>query len=401
MIREPIVADKFYKGNVKYLNESIEDCFKHRLGPGAVPKLSRINDEKKVNAIMVPHAGYVYSGPTAAHAYSKLVQDGYPETFVILCPNHTGFGENVSVYNEGSWVVPNGVCDVDSELANAIIENSNFAKADFKAHIQEHSCEVQLPFLKYFDSNFKIVPICMIDQAAETSKDLANSIIDAILDVLEEFLNGLTPDKLTEIGESIADFINGIDFQPERLADVVNRLFDALLKIAKTATKNVNWREIGEDIGKLLGDIDWESIISGASDVLEGIKNGLHDLLDGALYEAFGEIGRDAIEGFVMALKTLVNAAIGPFKVFLDAVRFLFGIHSPSTVFLEIGTNIVEGFINGIKVIVEQAKEVWEKLKAKTIEIYENIKQKVVEKTTALKDKAIELYENIKTNIKI
>jgi AmmeMemoRadiSam system protein B len=89
-----------------------------------VPKLSRINKEKQVNAIMVPHAGYVYSGPTAAHAYSKLVKDGYPETFVILCPNHTGYGADVSVYNEGSWVVPNGVCDVDNELADEIIKNT-------------------------------------------------------------------------------------------------------------------------------------------------------------------------------------------------------------------------------------------------------------------------------------
>ena len=104
MIREPAVAGAFYESNVKYLRESIEDCFKHRLGPKELPKLSRINKEKQVNAIMVPHAGYVYSGPTAAHAYSKLVKDGYPETFVILCPNHTGYGADVSVYNEGSWV---------------------------------------------------------------------------------------------------------------------------------------------------------------------------------------------------------------------------------------------------------------------------------------------------------
>ena len=153
MIREPAVAGAFYESNVKYLRESIEDCFKHRLGPGEVPKLSRINKEKQVNAI--------------------------PETFVILCPNHTGYGADVSVYNEGSWVVPNGVCDVDNELADEIIKNSNFAKADFNAHLKEHSCEVQLPFLKYFDSNFKIVPICMMDQSVETSKDLANSIYES------------------------------------------------------------------------------------------------------------------------------------------------------------------------------------------------------------------------------
>ena len=62
MIREPAVAGAFYDSNVKHLRDSIEDCFKHRLGPGEIPKLSRINKEKKVNAIMVPHAGYVYSG---------------------------------------------------------------------------------------------------------------------------------------------------------------------------------------------------------------------------------------------------------------------------------------------------------------------------------------------------
>ena len=100
MIREAVVAGKFYEENVKYLRESIEDCFKHRLGPGEIPTLSRLNKDKQVNAIMVPHAGYVYSGPTAAHGYSKVVKDGYPETFVIICPNHTGFGEDVSVFNE-------------------------------------------------------------------------------------------------------------------------------------------------------------------------------------------------------------------------------------------------------------------------------------------------------------
>ena len=179
MIREPAVAGAFYESNVKYLRESIEDCFKHRLGPGEIPKLSRINKEKEINAIMVPHAGYVYSGPTAAHAYSKLVKDGFPETFVIICPNHTGFGEYVSVFNEGSWIVPNGVADVDSELADNIIRNSNYANADFRAHINEHSIEVQLPFLKYFDSSFKIVPICMMDQSVEASVDLVDSIYEA------------------------------------------------------------------------------------------------------------------------------------------------------------------------------------------------------------------------------
>lgn len=245
---------------------------------------------------------------------------------------------------------------------------------------------------------------------------LANVIIDAILDLLEEFLNGLTPDKLTEIGESIADTINNIDFQPERLADVVNRLFEALLTIARTATKDVDWNEIGEDIGKFLSEINWKEIISGAVEILNGIKDGLWDLLDSALYNAFGEIGRDAIMGFIMALKvlgsTLLHSAMGPFKVLLDAIKAFFGIHSPSTVFFDIGLMIVEGFINGIKSIVEKAKQIWERVKAnaellwfsiklaitnKAREIYENVINKFIEIKTRVTEKVNEIKQNVTT----
>ena len=106
----------------KILKKTIEDCFMNKFGAGSIPELKTFDGSEYPINIMVPHAGYVYSGPTAAHAYSKLVKDGYPETFVILCPNHTGYGADVSVYNEGSWVVPNGVCDVDNELADEIIK---------------------------------------------------------------------------------------------------------------------------------------------------------------------------------------------------------------------------------------------------------------------------------------
>lgn len=179
MIREATVAGMFYESNIKLLREAIEDSFKHRLGLGYIPELSLVNPDKKVYSIMVPHAGHVYSLPVASHAYGKLVEDGYPETFVIVCPNHTGFGADVSVFNEGSWIVPNGKCDVDDELANLIISKSNYASADYLAHQREHSIEVQLPVLKYFESDFKIVPICMMDQSVEASIDLGNSIYEA------------------------------------------------------------------------------------------------------------------------------------------------------------------------------------------------------------------------------
>ncbi len=179
MIREAAVAGMFYENNLKLLRESIEESFKHRLGVGYIPEISFLNPNKKIHSIMVPHAGHVYSLPVASHAYAKLVEDGFPETFVIICPNHTGFGADISVFNEGSWIVPNGKCIVDDELANFIISKSNYASADYLAHQKEHSIEVQLPVLKYFESDFKIVPICMMDQSVEASIDLANSIYEA------------------------------------------------------------------------------------------------------------------------------------------------------------------------------------------------------------------------------
>lgn len=179
MIREAAVSGMFYQDNVRYLRESIESAFIDRLGVGYLPKLSLVKKNENIKSIMVPHAGYTYSLPIASHTYTKLIEDGFPDTFVIICPNHTGFGEEVSVFNEGSWLVPIGKCVVDDELANSIIDNSNFDVVDYLAHQREHSIEVQLPILKYFESDFKIVPICMMDQSPEVAIDLSNSIYES------------------------------------------------------------------------------------------------------------------------------------------------------------------------------------------------------------------------------
>ena len=128
---------------------------------------------------MVPHAGYQYSGAIASHGYCEIVKNGFPEVFIILSPNHTGFGSEISIFNEGEWITPLGNVPVDGEFADSIIEFSDIASADFTAHIREHSIEVQLPFLQYFSADFKIVPITMGKQDFITSTDLANAIYEA------------------------------------------------------------------------------------------------------------------------------------------------------------------------------------------------------------------------------
>ena len=179
MIRQPAVAGAFYPRDAENLKRLIESCFLDDSGAGFIPEISNFEGSDYPINVMVPHAGYQYSGAVASHGYCKIVENGFPEVFIILSPNHTGFGSDISVFNEGEWITPLGSVEVDSEFAEEIISVSDIASADYQAHIREHSIEVQLPFLQYFSSDFKIVPITMGRQDFITSTDLANAIFEA------------------------------------------------------------------------------------------------------------------------------------------------------------------------------------------------------------------------------
>lgn len=180
MIRKPAVSGTFYSDNRDELLESIRDSFLSPFGVGSLPEEANDfdGDDYPVN-VMVPHAGFVYSGPVASYGYYEIAKAGIPDVFIILSPNHTGFGSEVSVYNEGEWTTPLGNVSVDEEFANAIISFSDIATADFQAHFREHSIEVQLPFLQFLSDNFKIVPITMGTQTLVSASDLAAAIVKA------------------------------------------------------------------------------------------------------------------------------------------------------------------------------------------------------------------------------
>ena len=179
MIRKPAVAGAFYPDNPELLRQSIKNCFLNDFGVGRIPELNTFEGSDYPINVMVPHAGFQYSGSIASHSYCKIVQNGFPEVFVILSPNHTGYGSEISVYNEGEWITPLGNVKVDEDFANSIISNSDVASSDFQAHLYEHSIEVQLPFLQYFSNDFSIVPITMGSQSFSASNDLAKAIYDA------------------------------------------------------------------------------------------------------------------------------------------------------------------------------------------------------------------------------
>ncbi len=147
MLRKPVASGRFYPGSKAALLADIEK---------RVRGLKRSTE--KVLGAVCPHAGYMYSGRTAAMTLSKIAP---VDTFIIFGPNHTGLGTEASIMTEGAWQTPLGNLEIDSKTASDMLSSCKFLKQDGLAHQNEHSIEVQLPFLQYYFKNIKIVPVCL------------------------------------------------------------------------------------------------------------------------------------------------------------------------------------------------------------------------------------------------
>lgn len=171
-IRKPAVAGQFYPRSYNSLLEMIEEkCFKSKFGPGKLPKEIGEHISEKQPFVVVPHAGYIYSGPTAAWSYLELSKYEKPEIVVVLGPNHWGFGPDVAVPRKvEAWETPLGVVELDHEFIQRVEELSHVIGASDDAHAREHSIEVQLPFLQYiYGNDFKFVPIALKNQSMDMS----------------------------------------------------------------------------------------------------------------------------------------------------------------------------------------------------------------------------------------
>jgi len=181
-LRRPVVAGIFYEGTAEELKAQIKSCFLHPFGPKKIPTVNQ-NGSRNMLGMICPHAGYIYSGPVAANAFFELANDGKPDTVVLLGPNHTGIGSGLSIMNEGLWRTPLGDVKIDSAIADDIIRETGLIDIDPSAHMQEHSIEVQLPFLQYlYGNNFFIVPICFLMQDLATAKEVGNALVDVLND---------------------------------------------------------------------------------------------------------------------------------------------------------------------------------------------------------------------------
>jgi len=150
----------------------IKSCYEHKYGPGNQP----IESSERICGIVCPHAGYVYSGPTACHSY-KSISSQNPELVIIIGPNHFGIGRNAATMVDAKWQTPLGMVQVDSESAQEVVEKSEIIEIDNYSHSQDHSLEVQIPMLQsILSKEFQILPIILLAQDMETAKDVGYAV---------------------------------------------------------------------------------------------------------------------------------------------------------------------------------------------------------------------------------
>lgn len=166
MTRMPVVADRFYPAHPEGLRRIVKQMTPE------VPKEAK----KRALAVVMPHAGYVYSGATAGKTISRV---DVPETVLIMGPNHHGRGQALALGRE-DWQMPMGRVSIDRQLADAILQSSSLIVADEEAHRYEHSLEVQVPFLQQMQPKVQIVPLVVSHVSYAICEEVARELAVAI-----------------------------------------------------------------------------------------------------------------------------------------------------------------------------------------------------------------------------
>lgn len=160
MIREAAVAGQFYPARAGELEKTVEGfctpCVKN-----------------KAKAVICPHAGYIYSGSVAGAVYASIE---VPDTVILLGPNHTGLGARAAVMTSGIWEIPTGELAIDEDLARDVLRSSELFTGDNRAHLAEHSLEVQLPFLYHLNNAVKIVPVTLMGSFYEEALQMGEAL---------------------------------------------------------------------------------------------------------------------------------------------------------------------------------------------------------------------------------
>jgi len=163
-IRKPAVAGAFYPGNKTILKSQINEF---------LDNVEKSDIEGRILAVIVPHAGYVYSGQVAAYSFKEL-QGRKVNSVVIICNAHSAHFPGIAIDGSDMWQTPLGLVELDKELAHKLVTGDEIIKYNNKAHRDDHTLEVQLPFLQtLLKGDFKITPILFGNTESDSYKRLA------------------------------------------------------------------------------------------------------------------------------------------------------------------------------------------------------------------------------------
>ena len=270
MIRNPVVAGQFYPASPSKLKEIIREMVDEKA------------EKEEVIGLISPHAGYIYSGPVAGAAISRIK---FKDTFIILGPNHTGMGKPFSIITEGVWETPLGKVEIDSELAKQILATSSQLAEDSLAHQYEHSIEVQLPFLQYFKKDIRLVPIMLAHYNAAAYKEIGQDIAQAVKELNRQVVIIASSDmthyephqsaqgKDTQAIEAILDLnedellkrVNELNISMCGYAPAV-ALISAARELGATSAELVRYQTSGDTTG------DYTSVVGYAGIIIKGMS---------------------------------------------------------------------------------------------------------------------------------
>ncbi|MEE8582661.1 MAG: AmmeMemoRadiSam system protein B [Dehalococcoidales bacterium] len=284
MIRQPAVAGQFYPGTAEELRAAID---------GLVDK-EVVKEE--VIGLVSPHAGYIYSGSVAGATISRIK---FRDTFIVIGPNHTGRGKPFSIMTEGAWQTPLGEVAIDSELARQIRDDSSHLEEDTAAHQNEHSVEVQIPFLQYFKPDVKIVPIVLASASADVLKEIGREIAGAVSRLKRPVVILASSDMThyepqAAAAEKDRQAIGAIlDMDEDKLLERVAGLGISMCGYVPVVAMMAAARELGAGTAELVkyqtsGDIsgDYGRVVGYAGIILKGTS-------------PLAELARKAVEGYI------------------------------------------------------------------------------------------------------
>jgi AmmeMemoRadiSam system protein B len=206
-VREPAVAGQFYPGKPAELRHEVEE-FLSAGSAKASAKTGTPTSKLHALGIIAPHAGYVYSGAVAGAVYARIE---VPRRVIVLCPNHTGLGEALSITSTGSYRTPLGEIPLDDAMGADLKAGFPLLREDALAQQREHAVEVQLPFLQMAQPDLTFVPITVgtgqFEVLAALGLVLAKSIAacaEPVLIVASSDMNHYEGDDETRVKDALA-----------------------------------------------------------------------------------------------------------------------------------------------------------------------------------------------------